>query len=360
MLSKVLVFDPVPFKGGSKKVAQSVISMCPPDLSIVVVSNDHDSWKEQPVRLLPLFNCQWLTDQKSGLGYLIKHFIYSTILIYYGLLYGSFSKVVGISGPTVDYALYLAKFVLRWNVVQLIQGDIPQGKISRFGLHNADRVFYLFSTRHSIEKALGEKALFNKSKYQGFDNYIDATLISPVKASTQVGVLWAGSLLPWKRLNIFVKAHDRLSNIAINNEYFGTVCYIAPNGESLTPDNSSSNGLSYLNNPKDLDDIRSNSSIFVSTSIKEPFGLSILEAMIAGLAVIIPEDGAYWDKVLTDGVDCLKFSPDSVESLTKTIARLIDDVELRNKLGNNVKAISLKYTEQKNYQPILNSITNSQ
>jgi hypothetical protein len=36
--------------------------------------------------------------------------------------------VLGISGPGVDYALYVAKFFIDYKIIQLVQGPVPLSK----------------------------------------------------------------------------------------------------------------------------------------------------------------------------------------------------------------------------------------
>ncbi|MBF4438182.1 glycosyltransferase, partial [Vibrio anguillarum] len=72
--------------------------------------------------------------------------------------------------------------------------------------------------------------------------------------------------------------------------------------------------------------------LFVSTSQQEPFGLSILEALAAGMCVIIPEDNAYWDSLLTHELNCLKYAANDVSSLAETLHRAITEPHLAQRL----------------------------
>jgi len=361
MNKRILIFDPVPYKGGSKKVIQSILSTCPKNTSVFVVSNDRLSWQETDVRVLPLYCSAWLVDKTSGIGYFLKQIVYSLVLLYYFIYYGRFNKTVGISGPTVDFSLYLAKFIIHFDIVQLVQGDVPFTRLAGYLLKKADAVFYLTSTENSIKKSLklvNSSKLLGTTRYQQFTNSVNPQNISKRKNNRSVGVLWAASILPWKRLDIFVQAFKALILLKehSSNSCFGSVCFIAPNGSDvLIPDGNIRN-FTYHQDPENLDEIRSTSSIFVSTSIREPFGLSILESMVAGLAIIIPKDGAYWDKKLTHGLNCMKFDPDNVQSLCCILNNLVQDKCLRDKVSNNGQKFAQRYTDGECYSRILKSI----
>ncbi|MEI8597440.1 glycosyltransferase [Vibrio sp. M60_M31a] len=122
---------------------------------------------------------------------------------------------------------------------------------------------------------------------------------------------WAASLLKWKGLETLIKASKRA---AISQSVVLNVCYIRPVDTCLPISNAPvllSHTIWY-EDPENLDDIRSQSNIFVSTSCNEPFGLSILEALAAGMCVVIPSDGAYWDKTLTHNENCIKYQPETL------------------------------------------------
>jgi glycosyltransferase involved in cell wall biosynthesis len=361
MNKQILTFDPVPYKGGSKKVVQSILSITPKNVAVFVVSNDKLSWTEANVTLLPLYNSTWLERQTTGIGYFVKHFLYSLIVFYYVMRFGFFGKAIGISGPTVDFALYLVKFFVFWEVIQLIQGNVPTTRFAGYGLNRATAVFYLTSTESSIESALkrvNKVELLASNKYKCFVNSVDATSISKRQHNKSVGILWVSSLLPWKRLDVFEKAFEKidLATDKIKGSYFASACFIVPKAIDVLTLNKNIPNFSYYHDPKNLDEIRSLSSIFVSTSMNEPFGLSILEAMVAGLAIIIPKDNAYWDQQLTHGIHCLKFDPNSVESLHLTMLTLINDKQLRNEISYNGQVVAQHYTDFKCYSNILKSI----
>jgi glycosyltransferase involved in cell wall biosynthesis len=64
----------------------------------------------------------------------------------------------------------------------------------------------------------------------------------------------------------------------------------------------------------------------------EPFGLTVAEAMACGRAVIVSAAGGAAE-LFTDGVDALGAEPGNVEQLTDAVQRLVEDGELRARLG---------------------------
>jgi glycosyltransferase involved in cell wall biosynthesis len=72
--------------------------------------------------------------------------------------------------------------------------------------------------------------------------------------------------------------------------------------------------------------------VMASSSVHEPFGLTVLEAMAAGRAVIVTNAGGP-PEFVTDGVTGLVVAPENVEELANGLQRLLDDPALRDRLG---------------------------
>jgi glycosyltransferase involved in cell wall biosynthesis len=77
-----------------------------------------------------------------------------------------------------------------------------------------------------------------------------------------------------------------------------------------------------------------NADIFVLPTLKEGFGMVLLEAMSFSLPVIASRVGGV-PEIIDDGVDGLLISPASPKELAEAIKRLVEDKELREHLGNN-------------------------
>jgi glycosyltransferase involved in cell wall biosynthesis len=64
----------------------------------------------------------------------------------------------------------------------------------------------------------------------------------------------------------------------------------------------------------------------------EPFGLTVAEAMACGRAVVVSAAGGATE-LFTDGVDALGVQPGNVEQLADAVQRLVEDSDLRARLG---------------------------
>lgn len=76
--------------------------------------------------------------------------------------------------------------------------------------------------------------------------------------------------------------------------------------------------------------------IFCAPSRQEGFGLSILEAMAAGIPVVATRVGAI-PSLIHDGTDGLLVRPDSPEELAEALKTLINDSTLRMRLGQRAR-----------------------
>ncbi|HHW82403.1 MAG TPA: glycosyltransferase family 1 protein [Actinomycetales bacterium] len=72
--------------------------------------------------------------------------------------------------------------------------------------------------------------------------------------------------------------------------------------------------------------------VFVHTGRHETFGLTVQEAMAAGVPVVAPNEGGPVDQVV-DGETGFLFDPDRPEEMREAIRRLVSDPELRRSMG---------------------------
>ena len=364
MIKRVLIYDPVPFKGGSKEVMKTILTELPSNLEVWVISNDEESWRDSNVNWLPLLSPKVLLNKTTGVFYFLKHFIFLLSLFFTLCRLKRFTKIIGLSGPCVDFALYILAEIISIDIIQLVQGDIANSSIASFGLTRAKKVYYLPSTHDSISQTLkshGQNGQLTKEKFTPFINGINNSTIKTKVNNEKIGFLWAASLLKWKRLEFFIAAMARLNDVTDHSaEYFASVCYIKPQKEGYLEISNlnKTNNVRWYADPSNLNDIRANSSVFISTSEQEPFGLSILEAMAAGLAIVIPADNAYWDQHLIDGFDCIKYTANNMDSLVSVLTQLINEPCFLSKIAKQAKISAQGYSHRQCYADILKSIPN--
>jgi glycosyltransferase involved in cell wall biosynthesis len=82
----------------------------------------------------------------------------------------------------------------------------------------------------------------------------------------------------------------------------------------------------------DIQRILAVTDIFAMPCIEEGFGLAFVEAMAMKKPIIATRHGAT-PEVVEDGVNGLLSRPDDIEQLTRTLLTLIDDPEMRRRMG---------------------------
>jgi glycosyltransferase involved in cell wall biosynthesis len=265
---------------------------------------------------------------------------------------------VGASGPGTDLSLYLARKLLGYDVVQLIHGPVACSRTIGWALLCATSVFYLQSTRDSLLNALKTVQPTSKTsdflldrKFQPFDNGLTRDQWPDKCISTTPKIFWAASLLKWKGLETLLES---LKVIPTETRPESHICYIRPRSINLEmgPHPIDIEKVHWHENPSHLDQIRAECNIFISTSRSEPFGLSILESMAAGLAIVIPRDGAYWDQCLQNNINCLKYRADDSFDLALKIQYLQRNPEIIGNLGRKSKHIAQQYCTEVVYADI--------
>jgi len=85
------------------------------------------------------------------------------------------------------------------------------------------------------------------------------------------------------------------------------------------------------------------SSILISTSLFEPFGLVIVEAMSCGLPVVAFDCPYGPADIITDTVDGFLVPFDNIHFFANRLCLLIEDVSLRKRMGQAAFVSSKKY-----------------
>ncbi len=266
--------------------------------------------------------------------------------------------------------IYFLGKLLSKQIIQLIHGPVGNSRSIGYCLSNADHVFYLQSARPSMLTALN-------TYYQAKFRNIDASSLSSWVASHSnyhvfvngisqqnwptrcqmvlPTIFWCASLLKWKGLDKLITAAKLIHP---THPLIANVCFIRPKDISLPVSQAPQNisHFRWYEDPECLDDIRSKSNIFISTSTNEPFGLSILEALAAGMCVILPDDDSYWSKTLTDFQQCIKYKAEDPVSLCTAIYLLLNDRNMMEQLSQNALQVALEYQAESRYLAIAHCI----
>jgi glycosyltransferase involved in cell wall biosynthesis len=153
--------------------------------------------------------------------------------------------------------------------------------------------------------------------------------------------LWLGNVVGWKRPLTFIHAAQKLA---------GKVLFVLVGGTHYPTDEpflgevraeAERAGVKMLPFSDDPRPFYAAADVFVSTSVREPFGRALVEAMAAGCPVVSTDEGGKTE-IIEDGVDGLLISADDVGALAGAIERLLADDQLRTKITCNAKAKALE------------------
>ena len=97
-----------------------------------------------------------------------------------------------------------------------------------------------------------------------------------------------------------------------------------------------SRNVHFLGMREDIPEILKASDIFLLPSLREGFSNAILEAMAAGLPVIVSDVGGNKEAV-RDGVDGFLVNPEDEEMVKQKILLLIEDAAKRKEMGDNAR-----------------------
>ena len=87
-------------------------------------------------------------------------------------------------------------------------------------------------------------------------------------------------------------------------------------------------------------------SVFALTSQFEAFGIVLVEAMRAGMAVVSTDCRHGPAEIITDGVDGLLVTEGDLEAIADGLRRLVEDEQLRARLGATAAASARRYDDE--------------
>lgn len=87
------------------------------------------------------------------------------------------------------------------------------------------------------------------------------------------------------------------------------------------------------------------SGIYLSTAMASPISCAVLESAMCGAALVLTSTNATPD-IFKHGESAFLFSPHHPEDAIKYL-KLLEDIELRNRMGNAAREVALKMTKEK-------------
>lgn len=206
------------------------------------------------------------------------------------------------------------------------------GPILKLALRMADRVVFCSFTcqDHFRSAECGEKRIILNAI-----TLPDCT--APRQEPAVPTIVMVGSLNGGKGQDLLLKAFSRLPDKAAVLYFYGTVGLSAHKYVFDLKRFVKTHGLAervfFAGPTSDVWKVLRNATILVHTSWRESFGMALLEAMSCGVPVIA-HDLEGMREVVADGVTGYLVPPGCVDELAARISELLENPELRQRLGS--------------------------
>lgn len=196
-----------------------------------------------------------------------------------------------------------------------------------------------------IADGMGEESILIEN---GFD-FEAFPLINPIESRNKYSVImlyheaeFKGSKIGLKALEIVKNKYPKLQGI-----FFGT-----PEPPKDLPE-----WIEYHRAPEELFGLYNRAAIYMGTSAREGFSLTIAEAMQCGCAVVCTDIGGY--KIVAENNTTALVSPvGDADSLGENVMKLIEDDALRIKIASNGSDRIKTYTWNRAYKKLKDLINN--
>lgn len=206
-------------------------------------------------------------------------------------------------------------------------------RIERFALNNFT---YIWATSQFQKDSLTRILKINNNKIRSYPNYImlDTNTLSKT-AKDKLTILSVCRFAYWKRIDNTLRAFAKLNK---NN----TVLKIVGGGnpvlenelKKLAVDLGIQDNVEFIGSvsPSRVNDLFNAADIFVSSTTHEPFGITFVEAMNAGLPIVATKVGGIPDVVPEEKAGFL-VQPNHIDEMADRIRLLADDFRLRREFG---------------------------
>lgn len=118
--------------------------------------------------------------------------------------------------------------------------------------------------------------------------------------------------------------------------------------ESIVRKSGMTSSVHFIGYTDRIGDYLSAMDIYVNSTIDEGFGIAVIEAMLAGLPVILANSGAH-PELITDGKTGVLYSSGDIMDLTEHLIKLANDATLRSGLGLAAVSIARSRFSSKEY-----------
>jgi glycosyltransferase involved in cell wall biosynthesis len=169
---------------------------------------------------------------------------------------------------------------------------------------------------------------------------LDVERFAPRSSKTHRAGVRVGSvamLMPIKRLDLLVTAARRMRGRPLTFEVAGD----GPDAARLKSMSRDLEFFRWLGIRDDVDEFLRSLDVFVACSDYEGAGLALMEAMATGLAVVSTDVGGV-PEIIENEVTGLLVAPDDAGALAHAIERLVDDQDLRKRLGQAARERMLR------------------
>ena len=251
-----------------------------------------------------------------------------------------------------DYhlAAQAVRLASRGQLVLTRHALFPLRAINKHLLKNTRRVI---AVSKAVAESLRQNGVIESSKITVVHNGIDidrfARPIVNDDDDRAVLIGTVGHLAPIKGHDIFVRAAALISerrrdvNFVIIGEDKSPQKDHRKSLEGLIAELGLNGNVSMPGWQDDIPTLLSSLTLFVSAARSEPFGLSVVEAMAAGLPIVAAaSEGAL--EIVEDGVSGKLVPIDDPESLAQAINHLLDDPVERSRLGRNAQLAAQHYS----------------